>query len=175
MRPIDFNAIRIALVREVERATEVTCVMAQPETQRFPRPPRPYMTMFLVTPAQKVGDDASTYVSAGVWNVGGQRCMIVDFNAYGRTHEEAYEIAAAWQSALEMETTQTILRKAGIAVWLNGSIADMSELLQTGYEGRAKIEVQFGIAANVTEDRGAIETAQADGTMTTDQGKVVQI
>ena len=175
MLPLDFVAIRKAMVKEVERVTGVTCIMAQPETQAFPRPPKPYMSMFILNPAVKVGDDSSRYVSGTTWNIGGQRGMHIDFDAYGRSHEEAYGILCAWQSALETETTQANLRKAGVAVWLNGSVADISELLQTGYEGRAKLEVQFGIAANITEDRSSIDSASFTGTITTDQDNEVVI
>lgn len=175
MPPLDFKAINTAIVREVQRVCGVTCVLAQPESPTAPRPGRPYMSMFVTNPGQKEGDDSVSHVSGTTYNVGGQRRMSVDFNAYGRTHEEAYELALTWQCALEMESTQAVLRAAGVAVWLNGSVADISELLQTGYEGRAHLEVQFGIAVNTTEDRSAIEEATVNGTVTTDQGGTVAV
>jgi hypothetical protein len=170
MLPLDFTAIRKAIIAEMQRVTGVTCILAQPETTAFPRPARPYMSMFFTQVANREGDDSASPVTDSTWNVGGQRGMVVDFNSYGRTHEEAYGLAVAWQCALEGEETQAALRVGGVAVWLNGSVADLSELLQTGYEGRARLEVHFGVAVNRTEDRGAIEDVTVNGTVTTDQG-----
>ena len=170
MLPLDFIAIRKAICNEVQRVVGVPCVMARPENPVSPRPKLPYMALQVLNPAQKVGYDSSSHVTGTTWNSGGQRGMTVDFNAYGRTQEEAYDLACAWQSALDTETTQGILREAGIAVWLNGSVNDLSELLQTGYEGRAQHEVSFGLAANVTEDRNAIDSAIINGVTTLETG-----
>lgn len=173
MRPLDFTAIRKALVAEVQRATGVICMLAQPESPTAPRPAKPYISMQITNPGQKQGDDSVSHVSGTTWSVGGQRGMTIDFNAYGRTHEEAYEVALTWQCALESEATQANLRASGVAVWLNGSIADLSELLQTGYEGRAHLEVLFGVAVNITEDRNSIEDVTVNGQTTSDQNRVI--
>lgn len=164
--PIDFDLKRKALVREVERATAVTCITAEPETPNEPRPVKPYFTMKMTTPAGKYGDDSASNVSGTVWNRGGQRKMIVDFNAFGCTHEQSYNLMALWQSWLELETTQARLYEAGIAVWLNGSVTDISQLLNTAFEGRAHMTVEFGIAANLTEDLSGIDTLTVTGDVT---------
>lgn len=172
--PIDFNAIRVALVDEVQRVTGLTCIMAEPETQNVPRPPKPYFTMKFIGPALKTGDDAHTWIAGGTtWNSGGARKMTADFNCYARSHEEAYNYGCLWQGALELFGTQTNLRAAGIAVWLCGNLTDLSALLNTGFEGRSHIEVTFGLASNFTEDLGAIETINVGpGSITTDQNNV---
>lgn len=167
--PLNFDALRKALVEEIQRVTAVTCIVAEPETQNVPRPPKPYFTLKMVSPAIKQGDDSASNLGGTVWNRGGQRKMVVDFNCYGCSHEQAYNYAALWQSSLELETVQARLRKAGIAVWLNGSVQDLSALLNSGFEGRALLEVAFGVAANLTEDLGAIQTINVSGDVTTDQ------
>lgn len=166
---MDFDALRIALVRQVQMATGVTCLMYEPESQNNPRPCKPYFTMKFLSPAIKQGDDAKTYTGQGnVYNIGGQRKMVVDFNSYGNSHEQAYQFMACWQSALETEGVQGELRAAGIAVWLNGSVLDLSALLNTGYEGRCHMEVSFGAVANVYEDTGEIDTVTISGVVTSD-------
>ena len=76
----------------------------------------------------------------------------------------------ALQGFLDQVPTQAVLRKAGIAVWLLGAVADVSALLNTGYEGRAQMDVQFGIASNMigtsAEDLGAIEKVTTTGEIT---------
>lgn len=173
--PINYDALRKALVDEVQRITHLLCIVAEPEVPNSPRPPRPYLTLKMISPAIKQGDDSAENVaddmgaSTEVWNRGGQRKLVVDFNCYGKSHEQAYDYLSLWQSSLDLETVQTNLRKAGIAVWLASNVADLSALLNTGYEGRATLQVEFGIASNLTEDLGSIETINVDGVTTSDQ------
>ena len=98
---LDFSAIRIAIVREAQRITGVTCMVAQPETPTAPRPPKPYLSLKFNQVGEKQGNDAANCVSGALWNVGGQRGLTVDFNSYGRTHEEAYELMLTLQAHLE--------------------------------------------------------------------------
>lgn len=161
--PVNFENIRKALVGEVQRVTKTTCILAEPEVPNSPRPCKPYFTLKLVGPAIKSGDDSADNLGGTIWNRGGQRKVMVDFNCYGRSHEEAYGYMALWQSSLELETVQANLRESGIAVWLNGSVRDMSQLLNTGFEGRAHMEVSFGVASNLSEDLGAIDDINASG------------
>ena len=99
--------------------------------------------------------------------------MSVSFHVYALDKDQAYNYMALWQACLDQFTTQEWLRRAGIAVWLIGNVADLSQLLNTGYEGRTQMDVQFGIASNLTEDLGAIEKVAVTGTIQTDTGTVV--
>lgn len=174
--PINFDALRKALIDEVQKVTQTTCILAQPETQNTPRPKKPYFTMQMVTPAAKEGDDSNDLTVTGTnWNIGGQRKMTVDFNCYGNTHEEAYTYMALWQSSLELQAIQSDLYAAGIAIWLNGNVVDLSALLNTGFEGRAQMQVDFGITSNLTQDLSSIDEATASGTITTDQNNIVDV
>jgi hypothetical protein len=170
--PINFDQVRIALIRQLQMSTALTAVMFEPESQNNPRPGKPYFTMKFLSPAIKKGDDGKTYSGQGnIYNIGGQRKMVVDFNCYGNSHEQAYSYMSAWQSALETENVQADLRAAGIALWLNGNVLDLSALLNTGFEGRCHMEVSFGVAANVYEDTGEIDKVTVTGVVTSDQNE----
>jgi hypothetical protein len=178
----DFNVIRQALVREIQSRIGLDqqhVIYEEPEQPNFPRPSLPYFSVKILVPAAKKGDDDHTPVLDGdgnpttVWNSGGVRQMTAEFNAYGRSHEEAYNLMSWWQSALDTETVQGDLRESGLAVWTIGNVADLSKLLNTGYEGRAHLECTFGIAMNLTEDLGQEETVTVVGEVTTDQGNAV--
>ena len=177
--PIDYNLIRKAIVGAVTQFTRLVCIEEMPETQGATRPPKPYFSYRMVTPGGKQGDDSSSPVldnlgaPTTVWNVGGPRKMTVDFNTYAVNKDDSYNYMAQWQQALETETVQEILRRAGIAVWLNGSVADVSTLLQTGFEGRAHMTVAFGISLNTQEDRSEIAEVKTTGTVTDDGGQPV--
>ena len=168
---VDYNAIRKAIANLVEVVTGLTCIYNEPEVPNEPRPPKPYVGFKFLSPGVKQGDDAATQVSGTTtWNRGGQRKLVTDFNFYGQTHEQSYIYAAGFQAALETEAVQAAFRASGIAVWLNGSIIDLSTLLNTGFEGRCHMSVDFGIASNITEDMGAIQTVNLSGQTESDQG-----
>lgn len=182
--PLDFSAIRAAFAQAIEQATGLVAIVEQPEDQDNPRPPLPYMSYLITSPAAKSGDDSKDYdASTGLVNSGGQRKMTAEFNCYGLTnanasppvygHEQAYSLMGLWQTALDSVPVQEMLRAAGIAVWVIGNVADLSQLLNTGTEGRANLEVTFGVAMNLEQDFGCIETVTVDGQITTDQGNLV--
>lgn len=168
---LDYNPIRIALVREVRKVTGLECILEEGTTQNYPRPPLPYFSFKITTPGARYGDDSSQYDSTGtIFSSGGQRKMSVSFHCYTKEHEDAYNFMTLWQTSLDLRTVQEDLRRTGIAVWIIGTVADLSQLLNTGYEARAQMDVQFGVAANLTEDLGEIDSAQIHGDIDTDQG-----
>jgi hypothetical protein len=171
-RAIDYNAIRIALSRVVKQITGCETVLAEQKGQNvqpLPRPPLPYFTFKFLTPALKVGDDSREYTGTGnIFNSGGQRKMIVSFNCYAKSPEDAYELMTTLQASFDLRTVQATLRQSGIAHLTSGSVADLTLLLQTGYEPRSQMDVDFGIASNLIEDLGAIERVTGTGTVNAD-------
>jgi hypothetical protein len=98
--------------------------------------------------------------------------MTVSFHCYAEQQETAYNLMSLWQASLELYATQTNLRKASVAVWLIGAVADLSQLLNTGYEGRSQMDVQFGVVSQMTEDLGEITSVEGTGAVESDQGTV---
>lgn len=182
MRPIpetsrgfDFNQARILFAREIVKVTALDqerVILAEPEVQNEPRPPKPYFSFKMTTPAAKFGDDSKdTVPGTTIVNSGGVRRMTVAFDCYGTSHEEAYNYMLAWQCALDREDIQEDLRRYGVAVWIIGSVADLSQLLNTGYEGRSHMECTFGFAVNTQSDLGEIDVVPVQGTVQTDSGQ----
>ena len=182
---LDYNLVRKAIINAIQYSTGLDqnhVIVSEPESPNHPRPTSfPYMDMKITTPGSRYGDDTKQNVPdsngnpTNIWASGGPRKMSVSFNAYAETHENAYNLMALWQTALDEENTQELLRAAGIAVWIIGTVADLSALLNTGYEGRAHMDCQFGLAMNLTSVLGEIDTAVVDGTVTTDQGNTVGV
>lgn len=161
--PIDYDALRIAVIREVQKVTGLVCIVNEPETTNAPRPPIPYLAMKIITPGTRYGDDSMFYKSGTNFGRSGPRRMTISFNSYAKSHEQAYNYMALWQGSLDLKTIQSDLKKAGIAVWVIGNVADLSLLLNTGFEGRAQMDVQFGITSNLTEDLSNIQEANISG------------
>jgi hypothetical protein len=166
--PINFDVIRAAIAQEIKKVclfdeAHVRC--EEVETQNVPRPKRPYMSFKIIGPADKNGDDSYDNIVDTTWNTGGVRKMTISFHCYGKSHEEAYNYMSLWQAALGTEPILEDLRAKGIAVWIIGNVADLSILLNTGYEGRSHMEVTFGIASNIVSDYGRMEHVTVNGTI----------
>lgn len=182
MFPIDYNVIRLAFVN----AIMLTCnldqnhvITEEPENQNWPRPQKPYFSMKIISPAARYGDDTISNVAdafgnpSPVFNSGGPRKMTVSFHCYGNSHEESYNYMSLWQTSLDLQNIQELLRGTGIAVWLIGTVEDLSSLLNTGYEGRSHMDCTFGLAFNLESELGLIQELQVQGAITTDQNNVV--
>lgn len=172
--PVSFDKIRIAFIREIQKVCLLDndhVITAEPESQDWIRPSLPYFSMKITNPSAKNGDDSKDSVldnmgnPTSVVNSGGVRKMTVAFDCYGNSHEEAYDYMSLWQTALDLANIQEDLRRAGVAVWVIGNVADLSQLLNTGYEGRAHLECTFGIAMNLRSDLGEIDTVPIDGSL----------
>lgn len=153
---IDYDAIREALVFAVMNATGLDqnhVVMYQPETANQPRPTLPYVDVHIIVPSRRFGDDSSTAAeeteNTTTYDSSGPRGMLVGFDAYAKDHESAYEIMGNLQAALDTEATQMLLAQNGVAVWRQNSVMDLSMLIETGFEGRAHMDVEFGMASSV--------------------------
>lgn len=178
---VDYNIVRQTLVRQIIAATSLpsgSVVLEEPVIQNVPRPPLPYIGMKITTPGAKVGDDSKQNVLDGEgnpttqWSSGGVRTMTVSFHSYAMTHEGAYNLLVLLQSAFDLEDVQQQLNLgAGLAVSMIGTVADFSQLLNTGYEGRAQMDVKFLIAVSVQSDLGEMDSVVVTGTVNTNSGE----
>ena len=183
--PIDFNANRRALVQAVALATGLPAgqvIALEPETMGAPRPKVPYVGFLVTAASVKMGfdwlapmpDDAVSGPT-GRHTFSGVRMMSVGFDAYGRSHEDAYGIMAAFQAALEYPPVASLLAAAGLAVWDIGSVSDISATLATTYEGRAHLDVTFGMTAQTTIDLGRIDTVPVSGQVASDGNATLNV
>lgn len=182
--PIDYNAIRRALVAAVSCGTGLDAgfvIMLQPETDTAPRPPRPYVGIMVTSASIKGGTDSvipqpdDAGASQSLYLYTGPRTMSVSFEAFGRTHEEAYGVMGALQSAFDQPPVLDILSLAGLGVYNIGASTDMSSLLNTVYEGRAQMSVTFGMTANSLVDLGRMDTAVATGQVLMDANAPIDV
>lgn len=169
--PFDYDAARVSIVQFVRAATgldEDHVTTMEPEVAYDPRPTLPYAAFKLTTSATRYGDDVPMPQAQGI-AYGGPRGIAVSFNSFGRSHEEAYSLMAAVQMAASMPSLCDILGAAGVAVWRTGAINDLSMLLNTGYEGRAQMDLFGGIAFNTQPvPQDSIAGANVVGNVVTD-------
>lgn len=171
--PIDYNALRVALVAAAMAACGLDqngVIMAEPEVPNAPRPALPYLALKLTVANVAYGWDQADWVTGTQYTMSGVRSATLSTHSFGRSHEEAYGLLATWQANLQAEPTLDLLRQSGIAVWNTSDVRDLSLLLNTGYEGRAQMDVTLGLASVLTLDLGAIRSLAVQGTITPDGG-----
>jgi hypothetical protein len=166
-----FLDFRKAIVAEVKRSLGIPCISLEPFDQDAPRPKLPYMAFKFTTPMTRQGFPAVTFDSGTSFNYGVQSTTVVSFNVYGETQEQAHYYMTLWNQVIQLETVRQRLLAEGLAVWDPGVVADLSALLNTGYEGRAQMDVTFGFAMNIADDVGLIEQASVTGTVDTNDGE----
>ena len=172
--PLDYDAQRRALVSAVALGTGLPpgqVIIMEGETMGLPRPRAPYVGIQVMAASVKMGFDWCTPVvdapgdPTGLHRFEGPRSLSVSFDSFGRTHEEAYGVMAAFQAALEYPPVADLLAGAGLAVWDIGAVGDISDELATTYEGRANLEVTFGANASTVIDLGRIDMVPVSGTV----------
>lgn len=166
---LDYNAIRRSIALTVEQTMGYPCLLEEQKGQSnvtaLRRPELPYFAFKITTPGARTGDDSHTFSGTpGVYNVAGQRVMSVSFHCYAKDQETAYSLMSTWQASLDLKNLQASLQSlVGISVLSIGSVADLSQLLNTGYEGRAQLDVKFGLASNLSENLGTVASVPLAG------------
>lgn len=183
--PIDYDAKRRAIVQAVALGTGLPAgqvIALEPETMGAPRPKLPYVGFLVTAASVKVGFDWSSPVQddatsgpTGRHLYQGVRMMSVGFDAFGRSHEDAYAVMSALQASLEYPPVASLLASAGLAVWDIGSVADISATLATTYEGRAHLDVTFGMTASLTLDLGRMDAVPVSGQVASDAANAVNV
>lgn len=168
---IDFNPIRAALVNLVQGLTGIQCIVDERKGQftvSTPRPPLPYCSFKITTPAAKIGTDSQQAVGtpaapSSLVNFGGVRKMVVSFKCYAKYAETAYNYMSHLEACLDTDVVQGVLRSSKIAFWESLGVIDISTILTAGYEGRASLDVAFGIPSSLNVNLGEIDSVPIVG------------
>jgi hypothetical protein len=78
----------------------------------------------------------------------------------------ARDLLSRAQSALSLPSTISAFDAAGIAELKADGIRDLTTLVETSFEGRAAMDVTFGLSDSVTGRVGYIETISLTGNVT---------
>lgn len=156
-----------AIFTWLKRELDIPAIVEKPNV---PRPKPPYLSVNIVTPITKVGSrDSVENISNSSFNIGGQRRFTLGVKSYvdpkDQSFFDAQDLLIKLQDSLEDPTKRLPLTEAGLAVFFANDILDVTELLETGFEPRAQLDVEMGIASNRTTDLGAIETVKITPTV----------
>lgn len=150
--PIDFAALRATLSALVQTATGLPSnqvVLAEPESVHAPLPDYPFVTFELTTVTDTTADYEYRQGDDGTFRLEGDHLARVGFEAFGRSHDEAHGLGLALFMGLCTDDCSALMRAANVALRDLTSIVDLSTLLETGFEGRARFELVLGMTASL--------------------------
>ena len=170
---IDYGPIRAALANWATSVSGLVAIWERPDSRR---PPLPYIALNFVTPSLQPGgfDELRYDETADEFHTCGQRTAVVSVTThYCDTDDvESLNMASRLHAALGADEYLAILNAAGLAVWDQGGIIDISAELETGFENRHQIDVTLGLVSDLVTDPGVIETAEIEATINEVTGDV---
>jgi len=136
-------------------------VLSYAEDQASPRMNYPFAT-FKVLSVSPVAWDQYEPVDpvSGIQNIGGWRRVAVRFQYFGDNFMS--EMLKAFQSLQKREVISYFSTR-GMVINEKGSVQNLSEMLETKWDPRASFDVFFGIAENMSDKVGVIETVVMEG------------
>ncbi|NOT72457.1 MAG: hypothetical protein HOP09_14645 [Hyphomicrobium sp.] len=124
--------------------------------QTGPRPPKPYATVKVTTAGAElrhVEAWTDTSVVTPTWRARTDQRAMVSVNAFGEGAEEWLRRAALMLYAPSIKQQNTA---AGVAIWLEGSVRDLSSAVSDRFEARyqADFRVDYVQTESVTSEAG---------------------
>ncbi|RYF51818.1 MAG: hypothetical protein EOO38_02220 [Cytophagaceae bacterium] len=174
--PVDYAQVRKHLVRALCAMTGLgpnQVIRYQGQGPVQPRPKLPYITFKYTRSSIRSGYDAIVPAfddGDTLWRYVGERGINMDLVVYGRDQDEAYGLGLAIQSGLQQEPVAEILGDAGLSIWSLGDVTDMTELLGTGFEGRALLQCEMWVGTSQLVDLGQMKTVTVVGDVRDDTG-----
>ena len=132
--------------------------------QKAQLPPRPVATLKVISGPDRVGSFDDVLYSgndATGFNVGGHRTYSIGVQIFGSQDVRdgtAYQLASDLHASLTRPTILQTLCAAGIAIHEKGTVTDISAVEEDGFENRAQMDILIGVASNVEDQPGFIET-----------------
>jgi hypothetical protein len=165
---LDWTAIENALHAWLAASTGLAAANVIWSNQSNPQPARPYVTMKMLDLGH-VGRDALTHAydptavprAELTTTVDGRRELTIAvqvFSASTTGAATARALLTKAQTALSLPGVQSVLSAAGLAILNEGRITDLTELLETRWQSRASVDVQFNCVDSAQETTGFIES-----------------
>jgi len=165
----------------LEDVTDLPVVMAD---HSDPRPKGPHVSFKLLSNLSKIGaldervpvyNDANEHT--GTFKIRAHREFIVSIEAVGspvgpsddlEDFVRATDILNAVHLSLDLTKTRNIFSEGNVAIYDEGSVTDISQILETETEPRALLELGCRARFDLTDNPGYFDKAQIEGDFDTD-------
>lgn len=161
--------IKTALYVWVSEQTSITTIWAN---QNKPQPDAPYVTLNIISGPTKLGmdDDMVWDSTASEFILAGQRQFTLSIQAYGN---DSISAMSDLLSSIDIPSIHTDLSNAKLAIANTPSILDLTAMLETTFEDRRGMDVQFYTVDNTSITLSSIERVEIEGTLTTPAGSTI--
>ena len=157
--PVNITGFRQTVFNWLTQVTEQTVIFEFPNQ---PRPKTPYVSIQLITGPVKGGQDDTINQETGTkFDVVGQRSITANIKAHGG---DAVQTLADVQSSIDVPATIELLGSNNVAIFDDSPILNITEILESGFEERASMDVIFGIVSDQEIDPGTIDKTVVSGT-----------
>lgn len=141
--------------------------------QSEPLPPRPCVTLKLIDGPRPIARNGSLFFNTkrAPFTVGIQMEATLSIQVFGNTRVHrpvANQLLLDINSSLLRQSVLDDLKMAGIAIQGVGSPRNLTAIEETEYEERAGMDISLGLAQNVSDKPGVIETIDVE--INTDAG-----
>ncbi len=171
-----FNEIRKVIRKWLVEQTDMSVVFAG---HSDPRPDEPHVVFKLLTNLVKLGSKDETFMNktTGLVTLRAHREFTVSIEAIGKPvgpDDEledlvrATDILDAAHLSLDLDTVRARFDAIGLAIVDEGSVIDISQLLETETEPRALLEIVFRARFELLDNPGFFEKVQMSGEFDTD-------
>lgn len=133
-------------------------------------PAKPFAVLNLTTRDVQQGlqgrDEVSNTTTAGTVVYSHHRRHVVSVNVYSNSTwgtDHAVALLSALSRELRKDSRQLALRQAGCKVWPDGTVQDLTAMLDTRGESRAQCDLHVATLDGTTEAVGWIQTVDLSG------------
>ena len=135
------------------------------EYQNMPRPARPYLSLMINSITQYGFNEVRPPDNLGISKIVAQSRLILRVNAYAKNDEAGLDALAALErlklSVSSYEFQKLFDEKVSFMAVISNS--NLSQIINTGFEGRASMDTNWLLATTIDDDVGIIEHVIANG------------
>lgn len=149
-----------AILTWIETALSIAAIW---DKQNLPKPPLPYISCNIISGPQLDGTPESKYKSLDTYTYILRKIFTLSIQIHATTNHLAY--LSSLIDSMVLPSFRQILRDAELSIYNDTDIIinDISELLDTGFEKRASIDVTMAYADEVDDLVGEINFTNIQG------------
>jgi hypothetical protein len=132
--------------------------------QSAPHPARPFVTLKLNGPFRDLGADELRHTATeGAFELCGHRRFVLSVQVLGTDAPSAHGIAISLNTSLGKPSALATLRASGISVSDEGDIQNLTQFMDTQFEGRFAFDATFLATESVSDTLGSVRTVEIIG------------
>lgn len=154
--------IDFAVLREALYSWATSVLGSNPVVWYYPNAPRPqeyYTTLFLSNMIIVGQDYVGQPTDSEIESISGNREFTLTAQSYGGDVMGRMETL---RTSLQKPSVQAALRASNIVTINSDAVIDLTDIVNTGYEPRASVDMHFRIAQTTDDENGLIQAIEGN-------------